>query len=174
MSTLHYRQPSSAGAIVVRELLGRYEIHGRLSEQDVLEAASEILLEKVRRQGVMDSPAAVKQFLQARLGSLDHERLEVLWLDSQRGLIAVETLAIGTLNQAPVYPREVVKAALRHNADAAVLAHNHPSGHAEPSGADRSITERLKQALGLIDVRVVDHLVVSATACVSFAERGWV
>ena len=174
MSTLHYRQPASAGAIVVRELLGRYEIHGQLSEQDVLEAASEILLEKVRRQGVMDRPETVKQFLQARLGSLDHERFEVLWLDAQQGLISVETLAVGTINEARVFPREVVKAALQQNANTAVLVHNHPSGHAEPSAADRALTERLKQALGLIDVRVLDHLVVSATECVSFAERGWV
>lgn len=174
MSMLHYRQPSTAGAIVVRELLGRYEIHGQLSEQDVLDAASEILLEQVRREGVLDSPKAVRKYLQSRLGGLDHERLEMLWLDSQRGLIAVETLAIGTLNQAPVFPREVVKSALRHNADAAVLAHNHPSGHAEPSAADRTITEQLKQALALIDVRVLDHLVVAATEAVSFAERGWV
>jgi DNA repair protein RadC len=173
MSTLRYRQPSSAGALVVRELLGRYEIHGQLSEDDVLEAASEILLEKVRRQGVMDRPETVRQFLQARLGGLDHERMEVLWLDSQHQLIAVETLAIGTLNQATVFPREVVKAALRHNANSALLVHNHPSGRAEPSAADRSITERLKQALGLIDVRVIDHMVVSANESVSFAQRGW-
>ncbi len=174
MSTLNYRQPTSAGAIVVRELLGRYEIHGQLSEEDVLEAASEILLERVRRQGVMDRPETVKQFLQARLGSLEHERFEVLWLDTQHGLIAVETLATGTINEARVFPREVVKAALRQNANTAVLVHNHPSGHAEPSAADRVLTERLKQALGLVDVRVLDHLVVSATECVSFAERGWV
>jgi len=97
-----------------------------------------------------------------------------LWLDSQHGLIAVETLATGTINEARVFPREVVKAALRQNANTAVLVHNHPSGHAEPSAADRALTERLKQALGLIDVRILDHLVVSATECVSFAERGWV
>jgi len=174
MSTMHYRQPSEAGTLVVRELLGRYEIHGRLSAEDVLEAASEILLEKVRRQGVMDRPETVKQFLQARLGNLDHERFEVMWLDTQHGLIAVETLAVGTINEARVFPREVVKAALRQNANTAVLVHNHPSGHAEPSAADRALTERLKQALGLIDVRVLDHMVVSATEFVSFAERGWI
>ena len=174
MSTLHNSQPTSAGAIVVRELLGRYEIHGRLSEEDVLEAASEILLEKVRRQGVMDRPETVKQFLQARLGTLDHERFEVLWLDANQGLISVETLAVGTINEARVFPREVVKAALRQNANTAVLVHNHPSGHAERSAADRAVTKRLRQALELIDVRVLDHLVVSATECVSFAERGWV
>lgn len=173
MSMSCHSQPSRAGALVVRELLGRYEIHGRLSEEDVLEAASDILLEKVRREGVLDRPETVKRFLQARLGNLDHERFEVLWLDAQHGLIAVETLSIGTLDQASVYAREVVKSALRHNAGSVVMAHNHPSGHAEPSGADRTLTERLTQALRLIDVRVLDHLVVSATECVSFAERGW-
>lgn len=173
MSTLRCHQPATAGALVVRELLGRYEIHGRLSEEDVLQAASEILLEKVRREGVMDRPETVKRFLQARLGSLDHERFEVLWMDSQHGLIAIETLSIGTLNQASVYAREVVKSALRHNAGAVVMAHNHPSGHAEPSAADRTLTERLKLALNLVEVRVLDHLVISATECVSFAERGW-
>jgi DNA repair protein RadC len=86
----------------------------------------------------------------------------------------VETLAVGTINEARVFPREVVKAALRQNAATAVLVHNHPSGHAEPSAADRTLTERLKQALGLIDVRVLDHIVVSATEFVSFAQRGWI
>lgn len=173
MSLSCHRRSSQAGHLVVRELLGRYEIHGRLSEDDVLEAASEILLEKCRRHGVMSDPDAVKQFLQARLGGLDHERFDVLWLDTQHGLIAAETLADGTINQASVYPREVVKASLRHSASAVVFAHNHPSGLAEPSAADRVLTERLKQALALIEVRVIDHIVVSGTQSVSFSERGW-
>lgn len=173
MQTSGQRPPSGAGDLVVRELLGRYEVHGRLSTDDVLEAASEILLEKCRRLGVMNTPEMVKQFLQARLGSLDHERFEVLWLDTQHGLIAIETLAVGTIDRASVFPREVVKSALLHNASAAVLVHNHPSGHTEPSCSDRTLTERLKQSLGLIDVRVLDHMVVSAGGCLSFAEKCW-
>ncbi|MEC9358627.1 MAG: JAB domain-containing protein [Pseudomonadota bacterium] len=163
----------SSGNLVIREMLGRYETHGRLSEADVLEAASDILLERCRRHGILQSPSTVKQYLQARLGGLESEQFDVLWLDNQHGLIAVETLSTGTIDGASVYPREVVKAALRHNAKAAVFSHNHPSGVAEPSAADRSLTERLRQALAVIDVRVLDHVVVSGTGCVAFSERGW-
>jgi DNA repair protein RadC len=103
----------------------------------------------------------------------EHECFVVLFLDSQHRLIVVEELFRGTIDGAAVYPREVVKAALRHNAAALVLSHNHPSGVAEPSAADRALTERLRSALAVVDVRTLDHVVVGGTAAVSFAERGW-
>jgi len=98
----------------------------------------------------------------------------VLLLDNQNRLLAHETLFHGTISSTVVYPREVVKAALRHNAAAVILAHNHPSGFAEPSDADRNITERLKKALILVEVRLLDHLVVGSKEIVSFAERSWI
>lgn len=167
------RRPEAARPSLVRDTQGRYIVQGPLNDDEVLSAAAAILLEKCQRHGVMSSPSAVMQFLRNRLGTLDHERFECLWLDAQHRLIAVETLSTGTLDGATVYPREAVKAALRHNAAAVLFAHNHPSGHPEPSAADRALTERLKAALALIDIRVLDHLVVSAEGGVSFSERGW-
>ena len=97
----------------------------------------------------------------------------MLWLDNQHRLIAYDTLFLGTINTITVHPREIVKAGLKHNAAAAILAHNHPSGLAEPSHADRQMTERLKNALELVDIRLLDHLVVGGMDVISFAERGW-
>jgi DNA repair protein RadC len=96
-----------------------------------------------------------------------------MWLDNQTRLIAHDTLFLGTINTVTVHPREVVKSGLKNNAAAAILAHNHPSGEAEPSKADRLITERLKQALELVDIRLPDHLIIGGMDIVSFAERGW-
>nr|WP_261371210.1 JAB domain-containing protein [Yersinia bercovieri] len=100
-------------------------------------------------------------------------KYSLLWLDNQNRLLAQETLFTGTINSTTVHPRELVKSAMKHNAASAVLAHNHPSQLAEPSQADRQITDRLVNALGLVDVRVLDHLVVGGLDIVSFAERGW-
>jgi len=112
-------------------------------------------------------------FLRLHLAGLDHEVFFALWLDAQNRLIAAEELFRGTLTQTSVYPREVVKRALAHNAAAVVLAHNHPSGVAEPSAADGLLTRELKQALALVDVRVLDHFIVTGQAQpLSFAERG--
>jgi DNA repair protein RadC len=167
------RRPGAARPSLVRDTQGRYVVQGPLTDDSILSAAEAILLEKCQRLGVMSNPSAVLDFLRSRLGALDHERFECLWLDSQHRLIAIETLATGTLDGATVYPREAVKAALRHNAAAVLFAHNHPSGHPEPSAADRAVTERLKAALAVIDIRVLDHLVVSAEGGVSFSMRGW-
>jgi len=119
----------------------------------------------------MDSPEATRRFLQAELRDKTQEVFAVLFLDNQHRVLAFERLFYGTINQAAVHPREVVKAALRHNAAAVILAHNHPSGVAEPSTADRDITLRLRDALQLIEVRLLDHIIVG-NACVSMAERG--
>ncbi len=119
-----------------------------------------------------NSPNVVKDYLRLVLGGRQQEVFMVLFLDAQHRLIASEELFHGTLTQTSVYPREVVKRALIHNAAAVMLSHNHPSGLAEPSSADRMLTDALKQALGLVDVRVLDHIVIGEQEALSFAERG--
>lgn len=120
----------------------------------------------------LTSPQAVRDYLRLRLVSLEHEVFAVLFLDAQNRLIAYEELFRGTLTQTSVYPREIVKAALKHNAAGLILAHNHPSGVAEPSLQDQALTRTLAEALALVDVRVMDHFVVAGGGTVSFAERG--
>ncbi len=127
----------------------------------------------LERQDVMSSPETTRNFLSARLRGLRHEVFAILFLDNQHRLIAFEELFRGTLDACSVHPRQVVERALHLNAAAVILSHNHPSGVAEPSGADRHITVRLRDAVGLIEVRVLDHLVVGEGRPVSFAERGW-
>ncbi len=136
------------------------------------ELAKRALVEEIRRDTVLNSPARVRDYLRLQIGTLPHEVFYGLFLDAQNRLIAAEELFRGTLTQTSVYPREVVKRALACNAAAVILAHNHPSGVAEPSRADELLTRALKDALQLVDVRVLDHLVVGAGGTVSFAERG--
>ena len=121
---------------------------------------------------LLTSPDAARDFCRLKLGSLPHEVFGVLWLDAQNRLIAFEEMFRGTLTQTSVYPREIVKAALARNAASVILTHNHPSGLTEPSAPDQMLTQVLKTALALVDVRVLDHLVVSASGVSSFAERG--
>ena len=120
----------------------------------------------------ISSPSAARDYCRLKLGGLPHEVFGVLWLDAQNRLIAFEEIFRGTLTQTSVYPREIVKAALARNAAAVILAHNHPSGVAEPSRADELLTRTLKEALALVDVKVLDHLVVCTAGTTSFAERG--
>ena len=127
---------------------------------------------ELRRRGVIESPAAAREYVIANFAGLDHEVFFVMYLDAQHRLIEGVEMFRGTLTQTSVYPREIVKAALLRNAGAVILAHNHPSGVAEPSRADEYLTSTLRSALSLIDVRVLDHLVVAGGACVSFSERG--
>ena len=144
------------------------------SAQHTIREAITLLERQLREPGAsFTSSNAVRDWLRLHLAPLEREALTVLWLDNQHRLIAHDTLFLGTINTIAVHPREVVKAALRHNAAAVILAHNHPSGHAEPSDADRHITERLKNALALVDIRTLDHLVIGGMDIVSFAERGW-
>lgn len=144
----------------------------RAELQAVLEIARRALVAELARQPVFDAPDAVRQYLRLQLAHLAHEVFAVLFLDHQHRLLAMEELFRGTLSQTSVYPREVVKRALALNAGAVILAHNHPSGLAEPSRADEVLTQSLKSALALVDVRVLDHLVVGRHDVVSFAERG--
>ena len=141
--------------------------------QAVLEMARRALSEQMKSGDAFSTPGAVRDYLRLHLAGLDHEVFFALWLDAQNRLIAGEELFRGTLTQTSVYPREVVKRALWHNAAAVVFAHNHPSGVSEPSSADQTLTGELKQALALVDVRVLDHFIVAgASQPLSFAERG--
>lgn len=141
--------------------------------QAVLEMSRRALAEEIKQGCVFSAPGAVRDYLRLHLAGLKHEVFFALWLDAQNRLIMAEELFRGTLTQTSVYPREVVKRALGHNAAAVVLAHNHPSGAAEPSAADELLTRELKQALALVDVRVLDHFIVAGQSQpLSFAERG--
>lgn len=138
----------------------------------VLEIARRSLNQQLAEKPALNDVDAVKTYLRLHLGGLGHEVFAVLFLDAQLRLIAMETLFQGSLTSTTVHPREVVKRALALGAGAVILAHNHPSGLAEPSKADELLTRQLSQALALVDVRVVDHLVVGASEVVSLAERG--
>jgi DNA repair protein RadC len=138
----------------------------------VMELARRAMAQQLKEREVFSSPDAVKHYLQLHLSRKEHEVFAVLFLDAQNKLIAMDELFRGTLTQTSVYPREVVKRALELHAGAVILAHNHPSGAAEPSRADEYLTQTLKSALQLVDVRVLDHLVVGGNEVVSFAERG--
>ena len=144
--------------------------------QERCAAARELVMrwlnEQMQSGDVLSSPASVKDYLRIYFSGQKYESFVTLFLDSQNRLIVAEELFRGTLTQTAVYPREVVKAALRVNAGAAIFAHNHPSGVAEPSKADELLTRNLKQALALVDVRVLDHIVVAGKTAVSLAERG--
>lgn len=140
--------------------------------QAVMELARRSLSEELKTGEVLGSPQAVRHYLQLLLGKKPYESFAVLFLDVKNRLIAAEELFRGTLMHTSVYPREVVKAALAHNAASLILAHNHPSGTSEPSAADRSLTSALKQALGLVDIRILDHFVVTGREVYSFAEHG--
>jgi DNA repair protein RadC len=141
--------------------------------QAVLEMARRALGEAMVQGDALSSPGAVRDYLRLQLGGLGHEVFMALFLDAQNRVLAREELFRGSLTQTSVYPREVVKRALAHNAAGIILAHNHPSGVAEPSQADRWLTDQLKAALGLVDVRVLDHFIVAGSRGLSFAERGW-
>lgn len=140
---------------------------------ELVAAALAWLAGTMRQPGAaMESPDAVRKYLTLSLTQLEHEVFGALFLDAQHRVIADEPLFRGTVTQASVYPREVVKAALHHNAAAVILYHNHPSGVTEPSRADEYLTQTLKSALSLVDVRILDHIIVAGVSTMSFAERG--
>jgi DNA repair protein RadC len=149
-----------------------------LSEDELIQHATGILETRLRYRvsdeapEPLTTPQVVKDFLKLKLAELPHEVFAALFLDNRHRLIRYEEMFRGTIDGASVHPREVVKAALQHNAAALILAHNHPSGVPEPSRADEALTRRLREALGLIDVRVLDHVIVGGTDTTSFAELG--
>jgi len=172
-----------------RELLARFGGLGGLLASDLsgvkglgpakraqLEAAQELarrsLGARLREGAALTSPGAVRDYLKLALGAREHEVFVCLWLDAQHRAIACEEMFRGTLTQTSVYPREVVKSALRANAAAVILAHNHPSGAAQPSRADELLTRNLREALALVEVKLLDHFVVAGSQAISFAERG--
>lgn len=153
------------------------DIHGMgqakyVQLQAVLEMSRRALQEEVKSGDALNSPRAVREYLQLLLRGRQQEVFVAIFLDAQHRVTASEELFHGTLTQTSVYPREVVKRALHHNAAAVIFAHNHPSGVAEPSQSDQLLTDALKQALALVDVRVLDHFIVAGAGCLSFAEKG--
>jgi DNA repair protein RadC len=141
--------------------------------QAVLEMARRNLAESLHRESALESPQAVRDYLKARLRHEPHEVFGCLFLDAKHRVLTFEVLFQGSIDGASVYPRQVVKRALAHNAAALILTHNHPSGVAEPSQADRQLTQRLKDALALVEVRVLDHFIVGDGEPLSMAEYGW-
>jgi DNA repair protein RadC len=151
---------------------GEYDELRAATAAEIIAAARRAMTRRVHRGTAMSSPRAVREFLAIKLGTLEHEIFAVLLLDTRHRLIEYVELFRGTINGASVHPREVVKLALARNAAALVLAHPHPSGSPEPSQADELITQRLKEALALVDITVLDHVIVAGGETVSFAERG--
>ncbi|HSS69493.1 MAG TPA: DNA repair protein RadC [Casimicrobiaceae bacterium] len=140
--------------------------------QAVIEMARRALEEDIGERDALSSPQAVREFLRLTLGGKAHEIFMAMFLDAQNRLLGSEELFRGTLTQTSVYPREVVKTALRYNAAGVIFAHNHPSGVAEPSRADELLTQTLKQALSLVEIKTLDHFIVAGSRTLSFAERG--
>ncbi|MCD9354702.1 MULTISPECIES: JAB domain-containing protein [Gammaproteobacteria] len=167
MSQLSFSSFDSS--LMVRDAQGRYLL---ATAEQILEAARQAIERKMQRGTSFTSPAAVKEYLHAKLAGFEHEVFAVLFMDTQHRLIEYAEMFRGTIDGASVYPRELVKEALRLNAAAVIVSHNHPSGNPEPSSADRTLTQRLKEALELVEVRVLDHIIVAGTTTTSFAEHG--
>ena len=142
------------------------------SDNDIVSRALEILAKRVKCSDILTSPKTTRDYLIMRISGTPHELFGCLWLNTQHGVIACEEIFRGTIDGASVYPREIVKEALQHNAAAVIFYHNHPSGNPEPSSADITLTRKLKTALELVDILVLDHFVVAGDQAVSFAERG--
>ena len=144
-----------------------------MTDAEIIDRALNIIEERLQKPEVAFTQASLaSSYLKLKMAGLEHETFQVMFLNSQHELISLKELFRGTVDAASVYPREVVKATLQFNAAAVILSHNHPSGHPEPSQADKRITQRLVDALNLIDVRVLDHIVVGGTDSYSFAEHG--
>ena len=158
-------------SLLVRDAQGRYLL---ASVDQILAAARQVIDLKNPRGTLFTSPSLVKDYLRTKLASFEHEVFAALFLDSQHRLIEYVELFQGTIDGAEVHPREVVRQALRCNAAAVIVAHNHPSGTTDPSAADRAVTARLKQALALVDIRLLDHVIVSGWASLSLAMKGFI
>ncbi len=163
------QEPGRVAALLIRDASNELRA---ATPAEIIAAARRAMARRVRRGIAMDSPRAVREFLTMKLGTLEHETFSVLLLDTRHRLIDYVELFRGTIDKASVHPREVVKLALSRNAAAMVLAHPHPSGAADPSQADELITRRLKEALALVDVRLLDHIIVAGGDAISFADRG--
>ncbi|SCC01854.1 MULTISPECIES: DNA repair protein RadC [Gilliamella] len=140
----------------------------------VVELSSRYLKVKMTHENSLSSPSVTHHYLASRLANKDREIFMVIFLDNQHHVISSEEMFVGTYNCVEVHPREVARRALQHNAAALILAHNHPSGMAEPSQADRHLTQKIEEVCELVDIRVIDHIVIGKGEYVSFAERGWI
>ena len=159
--------------LIAREEPGTYRVDGDVTDAQLLHLAKMIAQKRLSKGNKLGSPDEVHRCLQTLLLDYPYEVFGTLLLDTQHRLITFDELFRGTIDSASVYPREVIKHAIENNAAAVILVHNHPSGDPEPSDADRRITQRLQEALGLVDIRVLDHVVVGHEGYTSFAERGW-
>ncbi len=166
---------SSAAALPLWQVQENATSYGPANEQAIINQALAILERRLKRGEEADapirSPDATRAYLRLKLAGYNHEVFAVLWLDTRHRVLAFEEMFRGTVDGASVHPREVVTSALRHRAVACIFAHNHPSGVPEPSEADERLTRRLKEALGMVDIRVLDHMVVGHDSIVSMAER---
>ena len=176
MSSIHQREikkmANSKQLFKCTEKEGFYSVSESVSEQDIVEFARFIIAKKFKRGTTITSPKASIEYLQTQIGHYEHEVFAALFLDSKHRVIAFEELFNGTIDQASVYPREVVKRALHHNAAAIIFAHNHPSGVTDPSRSDIALTETLVAALKLLGIRALDHIVVANNKSQSLAELG--
>lgn len=168
VTTRMLQQAFNFQSLMVQNEDGRYRL---ASGEEIIQAAMREINTRFARGTKIISPAATQEYLKLHLAHREHEVFAVLWLDNRHRVIAFEELFRGTIDGASVHPREVVKSALLNNAAACILCHNHPSGVAEPSAADKDITQRIKDALALVDVRILDHVIVAERAY-SFAEHG--
>ena len=157
------------------DILGHYHLTPTVTEEEILQAAEAILTKRFQRGEALTDPKAAARIFKMRLAHQPNEIFSVAFMDTRHRIIEIQDMFTGTIDGCEVHPRVVVKRALELNAAAVILAHQHPSGHPEPSAADRALTERLKQALALVEVRLLDHFVIGG-ACdpVSMAARGWV
>jgi DNA repair protein RadC len=169
---LLHAMPQANGDLFCAEGTNAYTAGPAMKIQAVRELAIRAMREDLGQRDALTSPGAVRDFLRHTLAGRPHEVFVCIQLDAQHRVIEVEELFRGTLTQTSVYPREVVKASLRANAAAVIFAHNHPSGACQPSRADELLTRNLKDALALVDVKVLDHFIIAGTSALSFAERG--
>ena len=170
--SLIHSEPQQNGDLFCAEQASAYTDDAYMKVQAAIELAARSLMEDLQKGHSLTSPGAVRDFLRLKLAGLPHEVFVCIHLDAQHRVISVEEMFRGTLTQTSVYPREVVKAALKANAAAVIFAHNHPSGVAQPSRADELLTQELKSALALVEVKVLDHFIVAGNQALSFAERG--
>ena len=150
-----------------------YVLNGTYSEDTLLGIAETILLDRIYEKPIINSADDIQQYLKLHFREMKTEVFCVVFLNTQHEILAIENLFTGTIDGAAVYPREVIRKVIDHNAAAVILAHNHPSGHAEPSKSDYAITDRITRALKLIDTRVLDHIIIGSADAVSFAVEGW-
>ena len=155
------------------ETAGTYIVANPVTESDILEMARQLSTDRLAKGRSIENPSSVFTYLQSLLADYEYEVFGVLFLDTKHRVIRFDEMFRGTLESARVYPREVAKAALSLNAAAVILVHNHPSGDPEPSQTDRQLTDRIREALNLIEIRTLDHVVVGLDGCVSLAERGY-